>query len=283
MRFPKPAFKGGRQALEEILEDGRREEEARRRSFLDFSLDDLFLNLRSRDRLSKVRVFRALPTREDREVVELASRLMEEAARDYIRLRMQWQREAVGYLSSLALEAYSRIAEGEFTVPDGLDYMCMQAEGSPERPLALRAGRLGNFAGMQARHLRLRAEALGDYCFRRASHCSIEALRAGKCLGEEGEGLFLRAQEAGDWLMLKSKRCRVESYRVGRLAGLDSHHLELRCHYAGAELGARAREATIYVFGEAKSLGLRGSGVIYVRHGSPPWRTSFRVEQLDEG
>lgn len=280
MRFPKAVFRDGSVSLREILESSRREEEARRRRFLDFSLEDLFLNLRSRDRLSRARVYRALPTREDHEVVEIARRLMQEASDDYLRLRMQWQREAVGYLSSLGLEAYSRSGEGEFVVPDGLDYVGLQAEGTPERPLEIRARRLGNFAGMRARYLRVRAEAIGDYCFRRASFCHVETGMAGKCLGEEGNDLFLKAREAGDWLMLKSRRCRVEAHRVGRLAGLDSQHLELRCHYAGAELGARAKEATIYVLEEAKSLGLRGSGVIYLRHGSPPWRTSFRVERL---
>jgi hypothetical protein len=280
MRFPKPVYGDGPGSLQEILEANRREDEARRQRFLAFSLDDFFLNLRSRDRLSKARVRRALPTRDDREIVELAQRLMREASGDYLRLRMQWQREAVGFLSSLGMEAYARLREGEFVVPDGLDYVGMQAEGTPDRPLQVRGVRMGNFAGLRARHLHIRAEAVGDYCFRRAAHCRIEVTTAGKCLGEEGEDLCLQAREAGDWLMLKSRRCRADVHRVGRLAGLDSHRLELRCHYAGAELGARAKEATVYVFREAKSLGLRGSGVIYLRHGSPPWRTSFRVERL---
>ena len=67
---------------------------------------------------------------------------------------------------------------------------------------------------------------------------------------------------------------------MGRLAGLDSHNLEMHVHNAGAELGARARDAVIYVYREAKSLGLRGSGVVYMRHGTPPWRTTFRVERI---
>lgn len=280
MRFPKPVYRDGRGSLQEILEANRKEDEARRQRFLAFSLEDLFLNLRSRDRLSKMRVWRALPTRDDREVVELAQRLMREASGDYLRLRMQWQREAVGFLSSLGMEAFSRMQEGEFAVPDGLDYVGMQAEGTPERPLRIIGGRLGNFVGLKARHLLIRADAVGDYCFRRAAHCRIEVDTAGKCLGEEGEDLHLRAREAGDWLLLKSRLCRAEVHRVGRLAGLDSQRLELRCHFAGAELGARAKEATVYVFEEAKSLGLRGSGVIYLRHGSPPWRTTFRVEKL---
>ncbi len=280
MKLPKPVFGEGPEALREILEAGRREEEARRERFRDFSLEDFFLNLRSRDRLSKARVRQALPTTDDREVVELARRLMSEASEDYLKLRMQWQREAVGYLSSLGMEAFSRLFEGDFEVPDGLDYVGMQAEGAAERPLRVKAGRLGNFAGMRARHLHIRAEEVGDYCLRRASHCRLEVGTAGKCLGEEGEDLDLRAREAGDWLMLKSRRCRVSAYKVGRLAGLDSQELELHCHLAGAELGARARDAVIYVYREARSLGLRGSGVIYLRHGSPPWRTTFRVERL---
>lgn len=281
MRFPKPAFPDGASSLREVLEANRREEEARRRRFDDFSLDDLFLNLRSRDRLNKARVRRALPTQEDREVVELALRLMREASSDYLKLRMQWQREAVGYLSSLGMEAHSRSGEGEFEVPDGLDYVGMYAEGLPQKPLLVRARRLGNFAGMGARHLHIRAGTVGDYCLRRAACCRLEAEKAGKCLGEEGEDLVLAAEETGDWLMLKSRRCRAAVYRVGRLAGLDSQNLELHCHYSGAELGARARGAVIYVYGEARSLGLRGEGVVYLRQGTPPWRTSFRVELMD--
>lgn len=280
IRLPRSAFGEGPEALREILEASQREEEARRQRFHDFSLDDFFVNLRSRDRLSKARVRQALPTRDDREVVQLAQRLMRQASEDYLRLRMQWQREAVGYLSSLGMEAYSRTGEGAFEVPDGLDYVGMQAEGTPERPLLVKAGRLGNFAGMKARYLHLKAEMVGDYCLRRAFHCRLEVGTAGKCLGEEGEDLQLQAREAGDWLMLKSRRCVVSAYKVGRLAGLDSQELEMHCHLAGAELGARARDAVIYVYREARSLGLRGSGVIYLRHGSPPWRTTFRVERI---
>lgn len=280
MKFPKSVFGGGEDALREILEANQREEKARRQRFQDFSLDDFFLNLRSRDRLSKARVRQALPARDDREVVQLARRLMREASEDYLKLRMQWQREAVGYLSSLGMESFARMEGGTFIVPDGLDYVGLQAEGTPERPLLVGAGRLGNFAGMKAKYLYVKAEAVGDYCFRRASHCRLEVGTAGKCLGEEGEDLHLQAREVGDWLMLKSKRCYISAYKVGRLAGLDSHNLEMHCHCAGAELGARARDAVIYVYREAKSLGLRGSGVIYLRHGAPPWPTSFRVEKI---
>jgi hypothetical protein len=129
----------------------------------------------------------------------------------------------------------------------------MQAEGTPDRRLALQAKRVGNFAGLKARYLDIKAETVGDYCFRRAYRCRVEIDMAGKCLGEEGEELRLQAREAGDWLMFKP---------------------------AGAELRARARDAVICVYREAKSLGLRGSGVVYMRHGTPPWRTSFRVEKI---
>ena len=261
MKLPKPAFRGG-ETLRDILEGNRREEEARRERFREFALADFFLNLRSRDKLGKVRVRRALPARDDAEVVEVALRLMAEASADYLQLRMQWQREAVGYLSSLALESHARLGGGEMLIPDGLDYVGMQAQGSPEARLALRARRVGNFAGLKSFYLDIRAET------------------AGKCLGEEAEELRLQAREVGDWLMLKSRRCYADARKVGRLAGLDSHMLEMHVHSAGAELGARAREAVIYVYREAKSLGLRGSGVVYMRHGSPPWRTTFRVEKM---
>ena len=279
MRLPKPAFGGG-ESLRDILEDNRREEEARRQRFREFALADFFLNLRSRDKLSKMRVRRALPARDDAEVVEVALRLMGEASADYLQLRMQWQREAVGYLTSLALEAHGRLGGGELLIPDGLDYVGMHAQGSPEARLALRARRVGNFAGLKSRFLDIRAETVGDYCFRRAQCCRLQAEKAGKCLGEEGEELRLQAHEVGDWLMLKSRRCYADARKVGRLAGLDSHRLEMHVPNAGAELGARAREAVIYVYREAKSLGLRGSGVVYLRHGTPPWRTTFRVEKL---
>ncbi len=280
MKLPKHVFKGSSESLAEILETNRQEEEARRQRFRDFALADFFLNLRSRDKLTKTRVRRALPARDDAEVVEVTLRLMREASSDYLQLRMQWQREAVGFLTSLGLEAFSRSGGGELEIPDGLDYVAMQAEGAPDRRLSLKSRRIGNFAGLKARYLDIRAETVGDYCFRRAHHCRVEVDTAGKCLGEEGEELRLQAREAGDWLMLKSKRCYVDARKVGRLAGLDSHNLEMHVHNAGAELGARARDAVIYVYREAKSLGLRGSGVVYMRHGAPPWRTSFRVEKI---
>ncbi|NPV58444.1 MAG: hypothetical protein HPY75_02130 [Actinobacteria bacterium] len=40
------------------------------------------------------------------------------------------------------------------------------------------------------------------------------------------------------------------------------------------------RRFFFYAYREARSLGLRGSGVVYMRHGASPWRTSFRVERL---
>jgi len=280
MKFPKPIFSGSGESLEDILEANRREEEARKARFREFALADFFLNLRSRDKLTKARVRRALPARDDSEVVELALRLMREASSDYLQLRMQWQREAVGYLTSLGVEAHSRCGGGVLEIPDGLDYVGMQAEGTQDRRLEIMAKRIGNFAGLKSRYLDITAETVGDYCFRRAHCCSVEVDMAGKCLGEEGEDLRLQTREAGDWLMLKSKRCYVDARKVGRLAGLDSHHLEMHVHNAGAELGARAHDAVIYVYREAKSLGLRGSGVVYMRHGTPPWRTTFRVEKI---
>lgn len=280
MRFPRPVFKGSSETLKELLTVNRKEEEARLRRFEDFSLDELFLNLRSRDRISKARVRRAIPARDDREVVELVERLINEAASDYLRLRMQWQREAVGYLTSLGAEALSHRGEGVLRVPDDLDYVGLEAQGEPDNRLAITAERVGNFAGVKASYLDLEAGAVGDYCFRRAHSCRIRVGLAGKCLGEEGRELRLQAQEAGDWLLLKSRRCYVDARRVGRLAGLDSHNLELHVHHAGAELGARARDAVIYVYRDVKSLGLRGSGVVYMRHGTPPWRTSFHIEKI---
>ena len=280
MRFPRPVFKGSSEILKELLTVNQREEEARRRRFKDFNLGELFLNLRSRDRVSKIRVRRAIPARDDQEVVELVERLLDEAASDYLRLRMQWQREAVGYLTSLGAEALSHQGKGALRVPDDLDYVGLEAQGAPDRRLTISAHRIGNFAGVKASYLDLEAEAVGDYCFRRAHACKVRVDLAGKCLGEEGKELRLQAREAGDWLLLKSRRCYVDARRVGRLAGLDSHNLELHVHHAGAELGARAKDAVIYVYRDVKSLGLRGSGVVYMRHGTPPWRTSFRVEKI---
>jgi hypothetical protein len=276
MKFPRPAFEGSSESLRDILEAHRREEEARRRRRDDFDLGEFFLNLRSRDRLSKQRVRRALPARDDREVAELAERLVREASTNYWQLRMQWQREAVGYLTSLAAEALSRLGAGPLEVPNDLDYVGLQAVGEPERRLCIKAGYIGDFAGLKARYLDIVARAVGDYCLRRAACCNVVVETAGKCLGEEGEELSLRAGEAGDWLMLKSRRCYVDARKVGRLAGLDSHNLELHVHHAGPELGARARDALIYVYRDAKSLGLRGSGVVDKSPGAPPGRAGVR-------
>jgi hypothetical protein len=281
MKFPKPAFEGSADSLHDLLETSRKEDEARWRRRADFSLSEFFLNLRSRDRLSKSRVRKALPPGDERELVSLAQRLMREASDGYLQLRMQWQREAIGYLSSLAAEALCRLGGGPLEIPDGLDYVGLQAEGAPDRRLSIKAKNIGDFAGLKARYLDINAEAVGDYCLRRALSCNMEVDVAGKCLGEEGEDLRLRARVTGDWLLLKSRRCRAEVYKVGRLAGLDSHNLELHVDYAGAELGARAKDAVIYVYRDAKSLGLRGSGVIYMRRDVPPWRTSFKVEKME--
>jgi hypothetical protein len=266
--------------LEDLARGARREEEARLRRLREFNLKELFLNLRSRDRLDKTKVRRSLPARSDRELVDLVRSLLREAGAFYLDLRQQWQREAVGCLTTLGAEALARLGEGPLSVPDGLDYVGINAAGEPRRPLRIKGGRLGNFVGMHARHLELEADRVGDYCFRRAGHCVVKVKKAGKCLAEEAENVVLDAEEVGDWMMLKARNCRVNAYRVGRLAGLDSQGLVLRVHYAGNELGARARDAEIYVYREVKSLGLRGSGVIYLRHPSAPWRTSFRLEKL---
>ncbi|OFW56872.1 MAG: hypothetical protein A2V52_06830 [Actinobacteria bacterium RBG_19FT_COMBO_54_7] len=280
MRFPRPVFQRNSESLRELLDSNRAEEEARSRRFQDYDLSEFFLNLRSRDRISKARVKKALPTSDEKELAALLNRLINEAASNYIQLRMQWQREAVGFLTTLAVEAASDLGEGSLELPDNLDYVGLRAEGMPNKHLMIKAGRVGNFAGLKARYLSINAASVGDYCCRRAIHCSIETDTAGKCLGEEGEDLRLTAREAGDWLMLKSKRCYADVHKVGRLAGLDSHKLTMHVHHTGAELGARAKDAVIYVYQDAKSLGLRGSGVIYIGHGSPPWRTTFRVEKM---
>jgi hypothetical protein len=280
LKLPEPVFKGSSESLGDLIDTNRREEESRRRLLDDLTLGEFFLNLSSHDRLSRPRVKRALPVRDDREMVDLAGRLIRDAASRYAELHMQWQREAVGHLTSFAAEALARLEWGTLEVPDDLDYVGLQAEGEPDRHLAIKARRLGNFAGCKARYLDLTADSMGDYCLRQAACCGVRVKTAGQCLGEEGEELHLRARDAGDWLMLRSKRCRVEARRVGRLAGLDSCDLEMRVHRAGAELGERARDAVIYVYRDAKSLGLQGSGVVYVRRGHPAWRTSFRVERI---
>ncbi len=280
LKFPGHAFKESSGSLGEIIEANRREEESRRRLLNDLTLDEFFINLSSRDRLSRPRVKRALPARDDLETADLAHRLLLEAASRYRELHMQWQREAVGHLTSFAAEALARLELGTLEVPDNLDYVGLQAEGTADRRLAIKARRLGNFAGMKARYLDLEADSMGDYCLRQAAFCEARVRTAGQCLGEEGEELHLRARDAGDWLMLRSRRCRVEARRVGRLAGLDSVDLEMRVQRAGAELGERARDAVIYVYRDARSLGLQGSGVVYLRRGHPARRTSFRVERI---
>jgi len=279
LKFPEPVFRGGSEALPELIEMNRREEEARRRILEDLTLEEFFVNLSSRDRLSKSQVRGTLPVRDDRELIRLVERLVLQAADRYEKLRLQWQREAVGYLTSLGAESLCRVEGGALVVPDGLDYLGLQAEGTPESRVAVRAHRIGNFAGLKARYLDLSADSMGDYCLRQAACCRVDVKTVGQCLGEDGDELRLCAREAGDWLMLRSSNCFVDARRVGRLAGLDSDNLELHVHRAGTELGERARNATIYLHRDAKSLGQRGTGVIYVRRGFPRWRTSFRIER----
>ena len=48
----------------------------------------------------------------------------------------------------------------------------------------------------------------------------------------------------------------------------------------GASLVVPTERDVVLATAKAKSLGLRGSGVVYMRHASPPWRTTFRVEKM---
>ncbi len=279
MKLPDPVFKGSAESLPGLIEANRREEEARLRLIEDLTLDELFLNLSSRDHLSKSQVRRALPVRYDREMPALVNRLVRDASIDYLQLHKRWQREAVGYLTSLGAEALLRLGGGALEAPDNLDYVGLQAEGEPGRRAAIRARKMGDFAGLKARHANFSADSMGDFCLRQAAFCRAEVKTVGQCMGQEGVELSLYAREAGDWLMLRSKSCFVDARRVGRLAGLDSHNLEMRVQRAGAELGERAHDAVIYLYRGARSLGQNGSGVIYMRRGAPAWRTSFRVER----
>lgn len=287
MRFPRPHLGEGRGSLEEILETAKREERAERERFERFTVRELFLTLRSRDRMSKKRVRKALPDREDEELLELITRLLERAATAYLSFRSRWEREVLGYLTSIGAEVSASLGLGPFRVPDGLDYVGLEVEGSGAQRPAIQARHLGAFAGMKAVNLDLTARTLGDYGFRRAVGCRVEAETVGKCFGEEAEGLLLRADRAGDWLFLKSRDCRAEVEEVGRLAGLDSRGLRLVVRRAGAELGARAEEADFVVTEDLKGLGLRGRGTVHL----PPQlylrakeaRTSFRLVEMEEG
>jgi hypothetical protein len=204
MRFPRPVYKGSSEILKEFLIVNQREEEARRRRFDDFSLSELFLNLSSRDRVSKIRVRRAIPARDDQEVVELVERLLGEAASDYLRLREQWQREAVGYLTSLGAEALSHQGKGALRVPDDLDYVGLEAQGSSDHRLTITARRIGNFAGIKASYLDLVAEAVGDYCFRRAHSCKVRV----------DEGMLILQVVPRPIFVLAWRKTRLAIYRV---------------------------------------------------------------------
>lgn len=291
MRFPRPQLGDGRESLEDILRTARREERAERERYESFSVRDLFLSLRSRDRMSKKKVRKALPERDDEELLGLITKLLERAATAYLSFRSRWEREVLGYLTSIGAEVSATLGLGPFRVPDGLDYVGLEAEGTGSLRPAITARHLGSFAGMKAVNLDLSVSTLGDYCFRRAVGCRVEAESVGKCFGEEAEELFLRAGRAGDWLFLKSVRCRGEVGEVGRLAGLDSRGLQLFARRAGAELGARAEEAEIHVTESLKGLGLRGRGTVYLAphlyRAALETRTSFvlveREEDLDPG
>jgi hypothetical protein len=204
MRLPRPVFKGSSEILKEFLIVNQREEEARQRRFDDFSLGELFLNLSSRDRVSKIRVRRAIPARDDQEVVELVERLLEEAASDYLGLRMQWQREAVGYLTSLGAEALSHQDKGALRVPDDLDYVGLEAQGSSDHRLTITARRIGNFAGIKASYLDLEAEVVGDYCFRRAHSCKVRV----------DEGMLILQMKPRPLFVPSWRKIRLVIYRV---------------------------------------------------------------------
>lgn len=279
VKLPESIFKGSSESLPELIEMNRRQEEARRRLLDDLTLDEFFVGLNTKDNLTRARVRAALPSRDDRETARLTTRLIGVAASQYENLYLQWQREAIGFLTSFCAEAMSRLGDGVLRVPDGLDYVGLRAEGTPECHPSFRAHKMGNLAGAKARYCDFFADSIGDYCFRQAVGCLVEVKTAGQCLGDEAEEVRLQAREAGDWVMLRSKRCSVEARRVGRLAGLASHNLEMRVHRAGPELGERASDAVIYVYRDARSLGQDGTGVIYVKRGSAFWRTSFRIER----
>src|SRR4030042_2628427 len=101
MKFPKPVFRGSSESLKDLLETNRREDEARRRRCDEFALGEFSLNLRSRDRLSKTRVRGALPARDDRDLVDLVNRLVQEASINYWQLRMQGPAGGGGFLATL--------------------------------------------------------------------------------------------------------------------------------------------------------------------------------------
>ncbi len=285
MRFPKPHLGEERGSLEEILETTKREEKAERERYERFTVRELFLSLRSRDRMSKKRVRKALPDRDDEELLGLITRLLERAATAYLSFRSRWEREVLGYLTSIGAEVSAALGLGPFRVPDGLDYVGLEAEGSGNQRPAILSRHLGAFAGMKAVNLDLTASTLGDYGFRRAVGCKVEAETVGKCFGEEAERIRLRAERAGDWLFLKSKDCEAEVGEVGRLAGLDSRGLRLVVRRAGAELGARAEEAEFYVTESLKGLGLRGRGTVYLTpdlfQAALEARTSFHLVELE--
>ncbi len=130
LKLPEPVFKGSSESLGELIETNRREEESRRRLLDDLTLDEFFLNLSSHDRLSRPRVKRALPVRDDREMVDLAGRLIRDAASRYAELHMQWQREAVGHLTSFAAEALARLEGGRWRCRTTLTTLVCKPRGS---------------------------------------------------------------------------------------------------------------------------------------------------------
>ena len=281
--MPDRRLLSGRGSLEELVEAGRREEAARGRFLRDFDLGELMLRVRSRDSFGKARVRRCLPARGDDELLELTVRLLEEARRRYNDMHALWQRQLVGYLTSLGAEAAARLDGRELTVPPGFDYVGLEAAGSPGRRISLRTEQAGYRCGERACCLDLRAGQLGDHCFSHSRDCRLTAGRAGDFLGERSEAMRLEVGEAGDWLLLKSRGARARLRRTGRLAGLDSHDLELQVDFASYELGARAHNASIFVHREVLTMGLSGSGVVYLAPGVKEVRTCFEVRRLQEG
>jgi hypothetical protein len=280
MRMPRRAFDDRSGSLEEMVEDAHREDQARARHACDFDLGELMLQVRSHDSFSKGRVRRCIPARNDEELVRVIERLMGQAHSAYPRLRMQWQRQLVGYLTSLAAEALARLGNDELDVPPGFDYVGMEAIGSEEVQLRIRTEEAGDYGGLRARYLNLRAGRIGDHCFTHSRACHLSAGKAGHFLGEHSQGMRLRVGEAGDWLLLKSRDAAAELHRVGRLAGLDSHDMEIRVDHATYELGARASNAVIYVYRSVLTMGLSGSGVVYLAPEVGPVRTCFEVRPL---
>ncbi len=280
MKLPRHRLAKGSSSLSDMIRTDRREEEARARHARDFDLGELMLQVRSRDSFGKERVRRAIPAQEDEELVKVVDRLLKEASSYYSRMNMQWQRQLIGYLTSLGAEAMARLGLGELEIPSCFDYVGLEADGTAGHSLAIKAEEVGDHCGLKASFLVLRAGKVGDHCFTHSDSCMVVSGRAGHFLGERSQGMRVRAGEVGDWLLLESKGARAEVRRAGRLAGLDSHDLEMHVDYASYELGARSFNATIYVYRGVLSMGLSGNGVVYLAPEIGPVRTCFEMRPL---